>query len=114
MTTFDSTKSPAVTFALVALFAPLASGCELILNFNRGLIDGGGVDVAFNDAALSDAGLDGSADALIVPEAASDALLGDALPDSPRDGRSDAPDATLDGHTDGPSRMDAMPDGSKG
>ena len=74
MTTFPSrTKSLSVLVAL----AVMSSGCELILDFNRNLIDSGAGDATFVDSS-ADAGVDAKVDALVVPDAVSDVVFTDA------------------------------------
>jgi hypothetical protein len=81
------TSNLALAASLVALSA-LGTGCELIVDFNRALIEGG-VDGAFvyvdagdaGDASLVDAVTDA---AIVVPDAVSDVRYVDATPDAHR------------------------------
>jgi len=84
----------------VASLAALSAGCELIVDFNRALIEGG-VDASVFDAgdAGFDAGIDSGVDALVVPEAQADVVFVDSTSDahSHMDAKVDSTvDATLD------------------
>lgn len=66
---------------LVVCALTLCSGCQLITNFNRGLIGGtdAGIDAADELDASVDASLDGGGDACVGPNDCPDAFVdGDA------------------------------------
>jgi hypothetical protein len=88
---------------VLAVLCGGSGGCQLIVDFNRGLIDSGTVDGSFFDAG--DAGFDAGVDALGVPDAQGDVLFLDGPVDAgmdASDGRAPGnPDATLDAASDG-------------
>jgi len=94
-----STKRSRIrTFAVavsILTLGTLSAGCELAVDFNRALIEGG-TDAAFFDAG--DAGtsaVDAGVDALPVPDAVADVVFSDASPVN-ADARADAAtDATV-------------------
>jgi hypothetical protein len=109
------------SFALLVSIAASSAGCQLIVDFNRALIDGGTVDGAFSDAG--DAAVDAGVDVLAIPDAVSDVRYVDGTGatdtgahDATVDGKADATvdgaggDANTDGHTDagaGDAKADA-------
>jgi len=96
--------------AAVVVLAALSGGCQLIVDFNRGLIDSGTVDGSFNDtgAPAVDAGMD----VLPVPDAVGDVHY----VESSTSADTGAHDATLDVAADatGDARADASGDAHTG
>jgi hypothetical protein len=107
-------KSLLVLTPVVLMLGSLSAGCQLIVDFNRGLIDSGTIEGGFDDA--SESFPDAGDDALGVPDAVGDVVFSDSShPVDARAGDADAnADATVDAHSDAQSDAgaDAASDGT--
>jgi hypothetical protein len=102
MRTMRKKETRVKCLAAVAVLAASSAGCQLIVDFNRGLIDAGTVDGSFSDTGAP--GVDAGKDALPVPDAVGDVVY--------VDGRVAAHDATMDanGDANGDAKADGTPD----
>jgi len=107
--------SHTLRFGVALALTLSAGGCQLILNFDRSLIDAGVDASTFDagDATIADAGHDGGSD-VVIPDAVNDVVFTDVVSqDSGHDSGHDASagDAGRDGGRDAGNERDASDSG---